>query len=223
MSFFKTAILATGGMDSTALMYDAVLEKKVPLIITVDYGQKVFEIQKKMLSYHIDKLSLSPLEILQINFFDWQYKKGLFTENYIPNEENPLEDWDKLRYSDFFIEGRNLIMLSYALAYCSAHKIDELLVGYLYSEKEWNNRRSYKLMTGDNSPQFVDTMNIMSLMGFSYQVRIRAPFYEQKMSKKDVYELGCRLGINYEKTYSCYFTPECKVCDNCLLRKEIII
>ena len=109
-----------------------------------------------------------------------------------------------------------------ALAYCSAHKIDELQAGYLYGEEEWTKRRSYKLMTGDNSPQFVDMMNMLTSVGLSHQVRFRAPFYEMKWSKKDVYGVGKMLGVNHDYTYTCYFDKPCGVCDNCILRKQIM-
>lgn len=115
-----------------------------------------------------------------------------------------------------------MIMMAYAISFCSAHKIDELLTGYLYGKEEWKNRRTYKLMTGDNSPQFVDMLNLMSGVGFSHQVRIRAPFYESSWDKQEVHSIGEMLGVDFTKTYSCYFTPECGKCDNCLLRKEIL-
>lgn len=216
----KMAIMATGGMDSTVIMYENV--ENNPQIITVNYGQVAFSKQIENLNYHIRYLKLSPLKILNIEYDKQQCKKGLFKEKYIPNENNPLEDWNQLRYEDFFIEGRNLIMIAHALGYCSSNKIDQLLVGYLYGEEEWTKRRTYKLMTGDNSPQFVDCINIASQFGFSHQVRIRAPFYERLLSKKDVYDLGINLGINFDKTYSCYFIPPCGKCDNCLLRNEIL-
>ena len=212
--------MATGGIDSTVLLH--MFKDSNPTPISVDYGHVAFAKQVEMLEHHIKTLSINPLQIIKISFGEWQKTKGLFTPNYTPNENKPLEDWDKLRYQDFFIEGRNMIMLAYALAYCSANKIDELLVGYLYGEEEWEKRRTYKLMTGDNSPQFVDMMNLLSNVGLSHQVRIRAPFYERHWSKKDVIAKGKELGVNFEKTYSCYFIPECGVCDNCLLRKELL-
>ena len=87
---------------------------------------------------------------IKIEFQAWQKQPGLFTPGFIPNEENPLEDWNKLRYQNFFVEGRNLIMMSYVLAWCSTFKIDELLTGYLYGKEEWEKRRTVKLLTGDN-------------------------------------------------------------------------
>lgn len=215
-----TAVMATGGMDSTTLLY--MYKHLKPIPITVDYGQVAFDKQVEMIQYHIDKLGLPPLVIIKIDFHEWQKAQGLFTSGYIPKEEAPLKDWDKLRYEDFFIEGRNMIMVAYVLAYCSTYAIDELLAGYLYGEEEWQKRRTYKLMTGDNSPQFVDMINLMSTMGFSHQVRFRAPYYEQRLSKQEVSEIGSKLGVDWVKTYTCYFIPPCGKCDNCLLRKQIL-
>lgn len=217
----KTAIMCTGGLDSTILLYKESHLNPIP--ITVNYGQVAFDKQVELLNHHIEVLNLSPLVILEIPLFDWQKKEGLFTQGYQPKEEKPLEDWNKLRYEDFFVEGRNTIMVSYILAYCSAHGIDELLAGYLYGAEEWQNRRSYKLMTGDNSPQFVDTLNLVSQLGFSNQVRFRAPYYELKWDKKDIIKWAEENDVDYSKTYSCYFIPACGVCDNCLLRKELKI
>lgn len=217
----KTAIMCTGGIDSTTLLY--MYAERNPTPITVDYGHSAFQKEKQFIQWHIDNLNLPELVVIPVTYLDWQAKGGLFTSDYAPEEENPLNEWDKLRYESFFVEGRNVIMVSYILAYCSAFQIDELLAGYLYSQEEWENRRTYKLMTGDNSPQFVDTMNLVSNLGFSYQVRFRAPFYEQRQSKRDVVEIGKRLGIDYSKTHSCYFDEPCGVCDNCLLREKLKI
>jgi len=214
------AIMATGGMDSTVLLYEN--QDKRPAVLTVDYGQVAFSKQLEMLDYHTKKLGLGPPQVIKVYFQDWQCQPGLFTPGYKPNENNPLQNWDDLRYKDFFVEGRNLIMVAYVLAYCSVNKIDELLAGYLYSEEEWEHRDSYKLLTGDNSPQFVDMINLISQLGFSHRVRFRAPYYERRWSKKDVYDYGLTLGVDFNMTYSCYFVPPCGVCDNCLLRKKLL-
>jgi len=210
-------------MDSTVLMYEQVKRGDKPLILTTNYGQDAFSKQVELLTHHAHVLGGLQIDILEMPVFPWQKKgEGLFTPGYVSHEEDPLGDWDKLRYEETFVEGRNMIMIAYALAYCSAHKIDELLVGYLYGKEEWQKRRTYKLMTGDNSPQFVDMMNMLTGVGLSYQTRIRAPFYERHWDKRDVYQFGCTLDVDFAKTHSCYFVPACGKCDNCLLRKQII-
>jgi 7-cyano-7-deazaguanine synthase len=216
----KTAVMVTGGIDSTTLLHMTAHLNPTP--VTVDYGHDAFGRQVEMLQPHIDKLGLPPLEILKVEFPKWQRREGLFTPGYESHEVDPLNEWDKLRYEEFFIEGRNATMVLAALAWCSAHKVDELLAGYLYAPVEWEKRRTYKLMTGDNSPQFVDTMNMLTNVGFSHQVRFRAPFYELRWGKDDVIAEGKRLGVDFSSTHSCYFVPACGKCDNCLLRAEFL-
>jgi len=217
----KIAILCSGGIDSTVLIHEAVKEEKIrPQLIIIGYEEAAFQTQYEKLKRTANILDLS-IEILNLKYFDWQKKKGLFTPNYIPEEKDPLKNWNELRYENFFIEGRNLIMLAYSIAYCSAHQIDELRVGYIYSPEEWRNRRSYKLITGDNSPHFVDMINLLTLTGFSHQIRVRAPFYERRWGKDDTIKKAIHLNIDIERdTYSCYFVPACQKCDNCLLRKN---
>lgn len=217
------AVLATGGIDSTALLYRAVRRDGLrPTVLTVDYGHRAFARQLELLDLHCNRLGL-PLVTIPVTYQPWQADPGLFADTFAPSETDPLADWDALRYRSFFVEGRNLIMVAYALAWCSAHKVDELWAGYLYAAEEWANRRSYKLVTGDNSPHFVDAVNLLTLVGFSHQVRFRAPFYEERLDKRDTTCVARAYGVNVEaETYSCYFVPACGQCDNCLLRRDAL-
>jgi len=227
----KIGIMVTGGMDSTALFYEAVAKGHSVYPITVDYGHTAFAIQEELVRWHITKLKqeshrILPLKVIHLTFHNFQrYSPALFDSNYKCDEKDPLNEWDKIRYKKSLVEGRNAIMVLYAMGFCASLELDELWAGYLYSKEEWKRRlSSVKLLTGDNSPQFVDTMNILSLMGFSYQVRFRAPFYERRLSKADVYDtIGKECAIDYSKTHSCYFPTPCHKCDNCLLRNEILL
>lgn len=224
----KIGMLVTGGMDSTTLLYEAARTGYTVHPITVDYGQTVFSIQEELLRWHINVLTketrrIMPLKIIQITFHDFQrHTNALFDPNYKCTEVDPLNEWDRLRYEKSLVEGRNAIMVLYAMGFCVAKELDELWAGYLYAKKEWDNRFSLKLLTGDNSPQFVDTINILSLMGFSRSVRFRAPYYERKLDKSEVHAIGELENIDFSKTHSCYFPTPCHKCDNCLLRDAIL-
>ena len=224
----NSAILATGGMDSTTLLYAAVLQEALePTVLTVDYGHAAFEKQLALLTYHCEALNINPPVVIPVTYHSWQAKAGLFSGTGVSDDgDNPhgtaLFTEQKMRYAENFIEGRNLIMVAYSMAYCSAHGIDELRAGYLRGEAEWNNARAYKMFTGDNSPQFVDTINLMAFMGFSHQVRFRAPFYEQRVDKAGVVALGNDLGVDFGRTHSCYWPAACGTCDNCILRKDVL-
>jgi 7-cyano-7-deazaguanine synthase len=236
---FRRAIMATGGMDSTTLLYNSVMVDNVrPLVVTVDYGHEAFTRQVEMLNHHVQRLGLDPVVVLQIPTLPFQRTgdgAGLFSSTPSPgapvlqdpgaddpvNTERLFHD-QEMRYKEMFVEGRNTIMVAYALAWASSYGVDELQVGYVRGEAEWKNHRSYKMITGDNSPQFVDAMNALTLYGFSHQVRIRAPYYEQRMDKNAVAALGQRLGVPWGHTHSCYWSTPCGVCDNCKLRAEAL-
>lgn len=225
----KVGILVTGGMDSTALMYEAVHAGHAVHPITVDYEHTAFAKQEELIRWHLEKLKglayrrIFPLKIININFHPFQrYSPALFDSTYKCDEKDPLNEYGDMRYIKSLVEGRNAIMVLYAIGFCAALEIDELWAGYLYGKEEWKKRFSVKLLLGDNSPQFVDVINTLSLMGFSYPVRFRAPFYERRLDKEEVYEIGKEYGLNYSKTHSCYFPTPCHKCDNCLLRDAIL-
>lgn len=218
----KTAIMATGGTDSTLLMYE--LAEKNPIIISINYGQIIWEKQRELILYHMKKTKcVDPLVEISMQLFEWQKTPGLFIKNWYPEDKDPLKNWEELPHKSYFIEGRNAIMLCYALAYCAAYKIEELIVGYEYEKEEWKNIRTTKLIADDTSPHFLDTMNILALSGFSNVTRIRAPFYERRMDKKDIIRECLSRNLDLNKMYSCYFFPgPCGKCDNCLLRNKAI-
>jgi 7-cyano-7-deazaguanine synthase len=223
----KRAILATGGMDSTTLIYKSMDEGVRPTLLSVNYGHAAWERQLEMLQHHVELLGLDPVVEIPVAYLHWQAKDGLFTGNGVKDQsDNPFGEAlfkeQEMRYKENFIEGRNLIMVAYCMAYASAHKIDELWAGYVRGEIEWDNQRAYKMITGDNSPQFVDLLNVMAFMGFTNQVRIRAPYYEQRMGKAEVVQLGRSLGVDFSKTHSCYWPEPCGMCDNCLLREAVL-
>lgn len=113
-------------------------------------------------------------------------------------------------------------MLAYVLAECSRQKIDEVLGGYYYSDYDWEKQRSYKLATADNSPQFIDIMNMVGMVGYSHPTRIRAPFFERRWDKDQIIREGVAAGMDINYTHSCYFPKPCGKCDNCFLRAEAI-
>lgn len=218
----KRAIMATGGMDSTLLMYEAAKEGK-PTLLSANYGQITWDIQKELINYHAQILGFDSVIELSIAYQPWQLaSNGLFDKGYVPENSDPLGSWDKLLHADYYIEGRNAIMVLYALAYCSKQKIDELWMGYEYEEDEWEKSRSYKMITDDTSPHFVDALNLLAITGFSHHVRIRAPFLERRMDKSSILSKYPEYQIDLQKTYSCYFIPECGKCENCLLKKNAI-
>jgi 7-cyano-7-deazaguanine synthase in queuosine biosynthesis len=220
----KTAVLATGGVDSTVLLYRAVAKGREVAAVAVDYGQVVFGTQMSYLDRHLTKLELGPAQRIRIPTHSWQHEQsGLFRAGHKnPGTVDVFGGWDRLFHYESFVEGRNLTMLAYALAWCSAHGFDELWAGYFLDADEWAHSRSYKMVTSDAGPQFVDAVNTVAVHGFSHHVRFRAPFIEERAAREEILAEGKRLGVDLKKdTYSCHFYPPCGTCFNCRMREDI--
>lgn len=228
----KTAILVTGGMDSTTLLHVTAQSKEHNHLIypiTVDYGHTAFPIQLRLITHHVGLLRsigcthVQAPTVIKIEFHDFQrYSTDLFEPGAKCREVHPLGDYDKMRYRTMLIEGRNALMVLNAVGFCAHNQIDELLAGYLYGVEEWDRQFTIKLLLGDNSPAFVDAINLLIRMGFSHPVRFRAPFYEARLTKEQVHGIGVSYNVPFDMTHSCYFPEPCGKCDNCLLRAKIL-
>ena len=54
----------------------------------------------------------------------------------------------------------------------------------------------------DGSPEFLESVNNLNLLNRKNNVNVFAPLIN--MSKKDIILEGVRLGVNFEKTWTCY-------------------
>lgn len=218
----KLAIMMTGGIDSTTLLYKAKKDGKNVTALYACYGQAVQEIERENVLHHVNKVGC------EVEFIYYTYQKPgspLEQTDFVPVETHDQEEADyynreEMLYHDTHIEGRNAIMMANVLAWCADNDIDELWTGYKFTALDWKNRRSYKLATSDNGPDFIDAMNVVAKYGYSKAIRIRAPFMELRWDKSDVLKLAALLNIDLKETYSCYYPTPCGKCDNCFLRSN---
>ena len=225
----KLAIMMTGGIDSTTLLYQAMKLKEHAgvdevVLLYVNYGQAAAHTERGNVMHHA---ALTGCEVATLRY---EYACGaeeLSTRNFNPPLVHDPDDPDyyegeEMLYPDTHVEGRNAIMVTNCLAWCAQNKVDELWAGYTFSAYDWSCRRKYKLATCDNGPDFVDAMNLVSKYGFSYQTRFRAPFMDSRWTKSDVVELAEELEVDLSHTYSCYHETPCGKCDNCFLREKTL-
>lgn len=229
MNKFTCAVLATGGMDSTVVMYQMVQRGLRPTIITIDYGQRASKEEQECLNKHIAQLGLDPLVVLH-HEFTVGAKPGLFTEGYklqtkMASDDKATYAEGEMKYQEMFIQARNAFIVLTALAYCAEHKIDELHTGFVNNQGTWDKQRSaYHLWTNDSSPHFVDAINMLALTGFTHYVRLKAPLLDdRRWDKQEVYNEALRFGIDVEHdTYSCYFSPPCGECLSCQTKAKLL-
>ena len=226
---FKVAVLATGGMDSTVLLYDLVSAGHEPAILYVDYGQRAALHEIRLLFQHAAKLKL-PIPIVLNHKFSHGVKKGLFEEGYkLKNKKSgdAVDEYKEgeMKYNEMYIEGRNAFIALTALSYCSANKIDELHCGFVNNQATWDKQRTaFHLFTNDSSPHFVEAINLLALTSFSHYVRLKAPYLDDRsIDKYEIFHKAIRHGIDVEnETHSCYFYPPCGECLSCKTKTELL-
>ena len=130
----------------------------------------------------------------------------------VPNGEIEREDVPVT-----YVPARNLIFLSYALGYAEVVGANHVFIGV--------NSVDYSGYP-DCRPQFIEKFQTIAdyataataVNGAS--IKIETPL--QTLSKKEIVQLGVKLGAPLQYTHSCYKGGEkaCGICDSCLLRLE---
>ena len=109
---------------------------------------------------------------------------------------------------------RNIIFLSLGLSWAEAEDADAVYIGV--------NAVDYSGYP-DCRPEFIEAFQKMATKGTKKGVEgkpilIEAPLLH--MSKSEIIKEGSKLGVPFEKTWSCYSGEDkaCGRCDSCLLR-----
>lgn len=190
-------VLVSGGMDSVTLAYYvAKYLRKNPVIMFFDYGQKTI---KRELVYAMNCATelVVPFTTIDIT--------GNFVKSAIIKGSE-----DSMVTKDTVVPGRNMLFISFAVAMAASNGLEEVYIGVQIGDDE-----GYP----DCRPQFWGKMYAAAMLG--YNVRIKTPFLS--LNKKDIVDLGKRLGVDYGDTYSCYYNDDgnpCGKCPSCKVRME---
>ncbi|HEX17438.1 MAG TPA: 7-cyano-7-deazaguanine synthase QueC [Thermoplasmatales archaeon] len=112
-----------------------------------------------------------------------------------------------------YVPARNIIFLSYALAFAESRDIEEIYIGV--------NALDYSGYP-DCRPEFIEAFQRVAELGtrrgLEGRIRIRTPLI--KMRKKEIIEMGIKIRAPLQLTWSCYRgrRKACGRCDACLLR-----
>lgn len=225
-------LMASGGIDSTVLMYQLHRQDRLSAVFFCDYGQASAHHQQKIISYHTSRLGLP----WHLEKFYWpEYDQGggfVFREGHYPA---PMEDaYELLDMSDEekqrsledkwgFLQGRNVIWLTLACSYAINNGINTVYTAFQFDDPEWESIGEDGWAASDQGPGFVAAFNHLAKMGaFTRPVSVECPFLNKRRSKQEIVALGRWLDVPLENTYSCEFFPECGKCHQCLIRKDVL-
>ena len=205
----KAVILLSGGLDSTVCMACAKEAGYELYPISFDYHQRhniELESAKKVAAFYqvakhivietnINVIGGSALTDTSIDVPDGDIKSDEIPVTYVP--------------------ARNLIFLSYALSYAEAIGAERILIGV--------NALDYSGYP-DCRPAFIEQFQQVANYATKAaavdkkEILIETPLLN--LSKKEIVELGTKLGAPLHVSHSCYRGGEkaCGVCDSCQLR-----
>lgn len=119
---------------------------------------------------------------------------------------------------DTYVPARNIIFLSYALAYAESIDARAIYIGA--------NAVDYSGYP-DCRPEFFEAFKTMAEAGTKAgiegsPIQIKTPLIS--MTKSEIIKTGIELGVDYSLTHSCYDPDEnglsCGTCDSCLIRRK---
>lgn len=198
-------LIYSGGVDSTTILYE--YQKNIRLALSFKYNAKFSEEELKRAKYHCEKLGIKQQIVNLTEIFKWFDVPLLEGGERIPEGEFDSESIKKI-----IIPYRNGIMLSIAAGFAEYNNCDTIMTGIHFL----NNRPP------DCTQIFCENINEAVKTGTQNKSKIIVPY--QNITKTQIVLKGLRLGIDYEKTYSCYKGEEneCGVCGNCIEKNNAI-
>lgn len=224
----KILVLASGGLDSTVLLYKAVRKVGYENVIVLNafYGQK----HKKEMEYakwtceHL-KVKLYNADLSSVFSFNPNCSALLENSNRCIEHKSYAKQLEELKLAGkaptvtAYVPYRNGLFLSYASAVAIQLGCD---VVYYGAHADDSAGRAYP----DCTPEFIDAQKKAIYEGSGFQVKMEAPLWD--MNKSQVVGMGIKLGMTHEEfehTWSCYEGGEkpCGTCGTCIDRKEAFV
>ena len=206
-------VLLSGGLDSTTLLAYARAEGFIVHAMTFRYGQR-HAVEIEAARRVAEQLGVRKHIVVDIDLRTFG-GSALTSDAAVP-KDRPLDEMTR-GIPITYVPARNTIFLSYALAWSEVLGSSDVFIGV--------NAVDYSGYP-DCRPEYVAAFERMANLATrgavegTTPVRIRAPLID--LTKREIIELGMRLGVDYGMTTSCYDpSPNgaaCGHCDACQLR-----
>jgi len=207
----KAVILLSGGLDSSTVLYQAKADGCECYAISFDYKQRH---RRELESARAIALS-ADVKAHQVVNFDltlWGGSALTDDEMELPIDRTLGEMSQNIPPT--YVPARNTIFLSFALAYAETLEADRIYIGV--NALDYSGYPDCRL-------DYIQAMQEVFRLGTKQgregnAINIITPLIELK--KTQIIQLGNKLGVPWEQTWSCYAGGEnaCSVCDSCRLR-----
>ena len=204
----KAVVVFSGGQDSTTCLFWALKKYKEVIAVSFDYNQKhILELdcaknicEKHGVEYHsLDMTLLNQLAPNSLTRKDMEVDKDAPKEG-VPNS---------------FVDGRNLLFLTFVAVFAKQRGINNIVTGVSQSDFS-----GYP----DCRDVFIKSLNVTLNLSMDYEFVIETPlmWINKAETWKMAYDLGV-LDTVKEETLTCYngvIGNGCGDCPSCKLRKK---
>jgi 7-cyano-7-deazaguanine synthase len=207
----KCIVLLSGGLDSTTALAVARKEGFDCIALTFRYGQRH--------STEIDRAIVIAKEYDCLDHKVIDVPIGAYGQSALTDTKMNIPKHDgSSGIPVTYVPARNLIFLSLAVGWAEALKIRNIFIGVNAIDYS-----GYPDCRAEFINSFQETANLGTKYGVSgSQIKIHTPLIA--LSKSEIILKGISLGVNYQKTVSCYQLDDegrgCSICDSCVYRKN---
>ncbi len=201
-----SVLIASGGMDSTTMLYD--YKDRIALAISFDYGSNHNSREIPFAQLHCERLGIKHI-VISLAFFKEYFKSSLLEGA----DAIPEGNYDDDNMASTVVPFRNGIMLSIAAGIAESNGLKYIMMA---------NHGGDHAIYPDCRSEFVDALDKAVQTGTYIGVRLLTPY--TKWTKTDIARRGAELGIDYSETWSCYKGGEvhCGKCGTCTERREAL-
>jgi len=207
----KAVILLSGGLDSSTVLYQAKADGCECYAISFDYNQRH---RRELESARAIALSAAVKAHQIVNFDLTLWGGSALTDNEMELPRDRTLGEMSQNIPTTYVPARNTIFLSFALAYAETLQADRIYIGV--NALDYSGYPDCRL-------DYIQAMQEVFRLGTKQgregeAINIVTPLIELK--KTEIIQLGNKLGVPWEQTWSCYAGGEnaCGVCDSCRLR-----
>ena len=198
----KCVVVLSGGPDSATVAYWAKNQGYDVNAITFKYGQiahKEIECARKI----AEKLA-APIKVIDLS----SLKEIFHGVTSLCDENIPLTS----SFTEpIIVPFRNAIFLSAAVAYAVSINANKIFYGAQGSDEPFY---------PDCRKEFYEAFEKAAQLGTCKEIRVEAPFNGN--TKSELIQIGSKLGVPFQLTWSCYRDKEkhCGKCESCVNRKK---
>jgi 7-cyano-7-deazaguanine synthase len=205
----KAVVIASGGLDSTTLIYYLQQQGYELELLSFDYGQKHRK-ELEFAKWHADTLSIPWQRVDLSNILPLLKGSALTDAIQVPHGHYQEET---MRIT--VVPNRNAIMLSIAWGFACSIGADIVAFGAHAGDH---------FIYPDCRQEFIDKLNAALQVGTDHvNLKLYAPFINK--TKGQIVTIGAGLNVPYLHTWTCYEGKElhCGKCGACVERKEAFV